>query len=65
MALESYHIYTATCDIPGCREKKTSGDVESLREQGWDSIEIFSQTFEVCPEHKTDIQDFFLHAPEV
>lgn len=59
MALESYQVHTISCDIPDCKEKKTSGNVESLRNEGWYSIEVFGRTFEVCPEHKADIQDFF------
>ena len=64
MALESYHVHTISCDIPGCKEKKTSGSVESLREEGWSSLEIFSTKFEVCPEHQVDIREFFFATPD-
>ena len=60
MALESYNVHTISCDIPDCKEKKTSGSVEALRGEGWLTLEIFSQHFEVCPEHQTDLREFFI-----
>lgn len=61
MALESYKVHTISCDIPGCKEKKTSGSIESLRGEGWHHVEIFGRDFEVCPEHQMDLREFFLN----
>ena len=63
MALESYQVHTIMCDVPGCKEKKTSGSVESLRNDGWSNLEIYGTNFEVCPEHQVDIREFFF-APQ-
>lgn len=60
MALESYQVHAVSCDIPDCKEKKTSGSLESLRDSGWATLELFGKTFEVCPEHQEDIREFFL-----
>lgn len=59
MALESYQVHTIMCDIPGCKEKKTSGSIDSLRTEGWANVQIFDTSFEVCPEHQVDIREFF------
>lgn len=64
MALESYVVFTISCDIPDCRERKTSGNVESLRHDGWYKVEIFGSKFELCPEHQKDLQDFLLDSSE-
>lgn len=61
MALESYQVHTISCDIPGCKEKKTSGSVENLRGEGWFYLEIFNTNFEICPEHAMDLREFFIN----
>lgn len=64
MALESYQVHTISCDIPECKEKKTSGNIEILRGEGWATIEIFGKLFEVCPEHQADLREFFCCSSE-
>lgn len=64
MSLESYKIHTVSCDVPDCKEKKTSGSVESLRGEGWYQVEIFDRQFEVCPEHQVDLREFFFDPQE-
>lgn len=64
MPLESYHVFTIICDIPGCKEKKTSGNVENLRQEGWCNVEIFDNKFEICPEHQIDLREFFFATSE-
>lgn len=64
MSLASYEIYNINCDIPGCNEKKTFGNLEWLRGEGWETIEIFDSKFEVCPEHGADLREFFFPAQE-
>jgi hypothetical protein len=59
MAIESYEVHTIKCDIPSCKEKRTSGSVKTLRDEGWHYVEIFDKSFEVCPEHKMDLREFF------
>ena len=64
MALESYQVHTIMCDIPGCKEKKTSGSLEILRGEGWFNFAIFDKNFEVCPEHQMDLREFFFGPSE-
>lgn len=64
MALESYEVHTISCDVPSCKEKKTSGSLESLRSEGWFNVEMFNKFFEVCPEHQMDLREFFFAAQE-
>ena len=60
MGLESYQVFTVSCDIPTCREKKTSGDLESLGKEGWNEMELFDRKFSLCPEHTAETRKFFL-----
>lgn len=60
MGLESYEVFTITCDIPRCKEKKTSGALESLGEEGWVVMKIFDEKFSLCPEHHKELKEFFL-----
>ncbi len=64
MALESYEVHTVKCDIPGCKEKRTSNSIAALRGEGWDRIEIFDGKFDVCPEHEMDLREFFYGSQE-
>lgn len=64
MAIESYEVHTVRCDIPGCKEKLTSNSVDSLRNEGWHCVEIFDRKFELCPEHRMDLREFFFDTQE-
>lgn len=65
MAIESYEVHTVKCDVPSCKEKKTSNSIAALRGEGWTHIEIFGKEFEVCPEHEMDLRQFFFDTPTV
>ena len=60
MGLESYEVFTVTCDIPLCKEKKTSIALESLGKEGWVEMELFDMKFSLCPEHHQEVKEFFL-----
>lgn len=64
MGLESYYIFRIHCDIPDCGEKKTSGDLDALRQEGWQHIEIFNSEFQLCPAHHKNIVEFFFDTRE-
>lgn len=64
MAIESYEVHTINCDIPGCKEKKTSHSIEVLFSEGWMNLDIFQKQFDLCPEHQEILREFFLSTAE-
>lgn len=64
MAIESYEVHTVVCDIPGCKEKRTSNSIKSFRDEGWFHVQIFQNDYEVCPEHQLDLREFFITSSE-
>lgn len=62
MSLEAFTLHTISCDIPGCKEKRTAPTVAALRGEGWVRVEIFDREFEICPDHEDDLREFFLSA---